>query len=133
MTATYPVKHISISINKPADEVYKYASNPESWPAWIDFIESVVKENNTWFAVSELGRVQVRFVPENNFGIIDHWVTLPDATTVYNPMRVIQNGQGSEFAFSLYKMPYMTDDAFEQDAKAVMNDLKTLKQILENE
>lgn len=28
--AAYPVEHISISINKPADKVYRYASNPEN-------------------------------------------------------------------------------------------------------
>lgn len=27
--------------------------HPENWPAWTDFIQSVVKENNTWFAVSD--------------------------------------------------------------------------------
>ncbi|MFC3198203.1 hypothetical protein ACFOET_11330 [Parapedobacter deserti] len=129
--STYAVKHISISINKPADEVYSYASNPENWPAWTNFIQSVVKENSTWFAVSDLGRIKVEFVPDNNFGIIDHWVTLTDGTIVYNPMRVIENNQGSEFVFTLFRMPYMTEEAFEQDATAVMNDLKTLKKILE--
>lgn len=44
--ATYPVKHICVSINKPADEVYRYASNPENSPVWTDFIKSVIKENN---------------------------------------------------------------------------------------
>lgn len=128
---TYHLKYISISINKPANEVYRYASNPKNWPAWTVFIRSVVKENNTWFAVSDLGRIKIEFVPENNFGIIDHWVTLANGTTVYNPMRVIENGQGSEFVFTLFRMPYMTEEIFEQDAMAVMNDLKTLKKILE--
>ena len=130
---TYPVKFISISINKPFDEVYRYASNPENWPAWTDFIQSVVKENNTWLAVSDLGRIKVEFVPDNNFGIIDHWVTLTDGTIVYNPMRVIKNGQGSEFVFTLFRMHYITEEGYEQDEVAVMNDLKTLKQILEKE
>ncbi len=48
-------------------------------------------------------------------------------------MRVIKNGQGSEFAFTLFRMPYMTEEAFGRDAIAVMNDLKALKKILEKE
>lgn len=35
--------------------------------------------------------------------------------------------------FTLFKMHYMTEEAFEQDAMAVMNDLKVLKEILEKE
>jgi len=130
---TYPTKYISVSINKPAHEVYRYASNPENWSVWTAFIQSVVKEKNIWYAVSDLGKIKVEFVTDNKFGIIDHWVTLKNGTTVYNPMRVMGNGQGSEFVFTLFRMPYMTEEAFEQDAIAVTNDLKTLKEILEKE
>ncbi|MFC3199571.1 hypothetical protein ACFOET_18285 [Parapedobacter deserti] len=59
----------------------------------------------------------------------DHWVTLPDGTIVYNPMRVIENGQGSEINFTLYWMPNRTEEEFEQDAKAVSEDLKRLEKI----
>lgn len=31
---TFLAKHISVSINRPAKEVYYYASNPENLPEW---------------------------------------------------------------------------------------------------
>lgn len=131
---TYPVKNISISINKPADEVYQYASAPENFPLWVEFIKSMTKEaGNIWFAETDLGNIKIEFVPENEFGIIDHLVTLPDNSTVNNFMRVIANGKGSELVFTLFWMPDRTEEEFNQDAKLVESDLKKIKQILETE
>lgn len=131
---TYPVKNISISINKPADEVYQFASNPENFPMWIEFIKSVTKEDeNIWFAETDLGDIKIEFVQKNKLGIIDHVVTLPDGSAINNPMRVITNGKGSELGFTLFWMPNRTEEEFNQDAKLVENDLQRVKEILESE
>jgi hypothetical protein len=66
--------------------------------------------------------------PRNDFGIIDHHVTLPNGKTVYNPMRVIANNKDCEFSFTLFWMPGKTEKEFDEDAKAVINDLRTLKE-----
>jgi uncharacterized membrane protein len=31
---TFKSLHISVSINRPADQVYEFASNPENLPQW---------------------------------------------------------------------------------------------------
>lgn len=46
-------------------------------------------------------------------------------------MRVVPNGDGSEFLFSLFRQPGMSDEAFAKDKAAVEKDLKTLKDLLE--
>ena len=46
-------------------------------------------------------------------------------------MRVVPNGEGSEFVFTLIRRPGMSDGQFAQDKAAVENDLKTLKDLLE--
>ena len=48
-------------------------------------------------------------------------------------MRVVPNGAGSEFTFTLIQQPGMSDQQFEEDAQAVAHDLRTLKTILESE
>jgi hypothetical protein len=58
-------------------------------------------------------------------------VTFTNGETVYNPMRVIANNKGCEFSFTLFWMPGKTEKEFNEDAKAVTNDLQTLKKILE--
>lgn len=131
---TYPVKTISISINKSAGKVYEFASNPANFPIWVAFIKSMKKETeNVWLAETDLGNIKIQFVPKNEFGIIDHLVTLPDGSTVNNPMRVIENGKGSELVFTLFWMPNRTEEEFNQDAKMVEKDLTKIKTVLETE
>jgi hypothetical protein len=71
------------------------------------------------------------FAPRNDFGVLDHDVTLPSGETVYNPLRVIRDGAGCEVVFTLRKGPEMSEESFERDADAVAKDLATLKALLE--
>lgn len=79
-----------------------------------------------------MGRVTFAFVSRNEYGVLDHDVTLPSGETVYNPMRVIADGTGCEVVFTLRRQPGMTDDDFARDADAVSADLATLKRVLED-
>ena len=67
----------------------------------------------------------------NDYGVLDHDVTLPSGEIIYNPMRVTKDGSGSEVVFTLRRLPGMSDEDFERDAKAVAADLARLKQVLE--
>jgi hypothetical protein len=37
----------------------------------------------------------------NDFGVLDHVVALPSGESVYNPLRVIPDGEASEVVFTL--------------------------------
>lgn len=128
---TYPVKHISISIDRPAGEVYQFASNPENFSKWVAFIKTLTRRGDFWEATTDIGDIKIKWPGQNDFGIMDHTVTLANGETVANPMRVVANGDGCEFMFTLFRMPGRTDQEFEGDAKAVMADLKKLREILE--
>jgi hypothetical protein len=78
-----------------------------------------------------MGRIKVKFAEKNLLGVLDHEVTLPSGDTVYNPMRVIPNADGSELIFTVFQRPEMSDEMFADDTKAVARDLKTLKTLLE--
>jgi hypothetical protein len=78
-----------------------------------------------------MGRVTVDFAERNGLGALDHVVTLPPGKSVYNPVRVIPDGDASEVVFTLRQRPGMTDVQFNQDADAVRADLDALKHILE--
>jgi carbon monoxide dehydrogenase subunit G len=128
---TYPVKNISISINRPPAEVYQFASNPENFPRWVAFVKRITRQGDLWVGETDLGVIKIKFTPQNNFGIIDHQVTLANGETVNNPIRVIANNEGCEFVFSLFRMPGRTDAEYNEDANSVKNDLQTLKNIME--
>ena len=128
---TYPVKNISISINRPARDVYQFASQPENFPKWVAFIQSIARRGDLWIGKTNQGNIQIKWPTPNEFGILDHEVTFADGKTVDNPMRVITNNKGCEFVFTLFRMPGKTTAEFEEDAKLVAADLRTLKKIME--
>jgi hypothetical protein len=132
ISMTFMAKHISVSINRSAAQVYEFASNPENLPKWAAGLSgSIKKVNEDWIAEAPMGRVKVQFAEKNQFGVLDHDVTLPSGVKVYNPMRVFPNNDGSELVFTLYRRPDMSDQEFAEDAKAVEKDLAKLKTLLE--
>lgn len=131
--STFKSLHISVSISRPAEEVYGFASNPENLPKWATGLSGSIKSvNGDWIAESQMGKVKVRFAEKNKFGVLDHDVTLPSGETFYNPMRVFPNGGGSEVVFTLYQRHGMSDSMLAEDARAVKKDLQKLKALLES-
>ena len=127
------VKHISQSIPFAPEKVYAFAANPENLPRWAGGLSSgITKSGNDWWADSPMGKVKVHFADKNAFGVMDHDVTLPDGTTVHNPLRVLPSPGGSEVVFTLFKLPGVSEEDFNRDANSVTSDLKKLKTILES-
>ncbi|KSB88807.1 polyketide cyclase [Caulobacter vibrioides] len=131
----HPCRPISIGVARPADAVQAYAADPENMADWAagigDGLRRAPGEDGVWIADTPAGEVRVRFSPDNPFGVLDHWVTLPDGTEISVPLRVVANGDGAEVTLTLFRLPDMDDAAFERDAAAVTRDLETLKAKLE--
>ena len=124
--------HLSTYIERPAAEVYAYVVNPANLPNWATGLSgSIEQRDGRWFAESPMGDIEVRFVPENPYFVLDHEVRLSDGTTFNNPMRVIDHGTGCEVVFTLLRRSDQSDDDYEADATAIRTDLATLKELLE--
>jgi hypothetical protein len=124
---------ISVPINRPPAEVDGFASSPENLPQWVrSFCQSITKSGDAWFMETPDGQVGIRFAAANEFGVLDHVVTLPDGRSILNPMRVVANGEGSEVLFTLFQLPEMSDEEFARDAGMVEADLNSLKWVLED-
>lgn len=125
-------RHVSISIRRPAHEVYRFASDPQNLPLWASGLGgSIRKDGGEWIADGPVGAVKVRFAEPNDLGVLDHEVELPTGETFHNPLRVVPNGAGSEVTFTLFHPPDVSDEKFAQDAETVAKDLRTLKKLLE--
>lgn len=123
---------ISIPINRPASEVYEFASNPANLPSWVrSFCLSVKRSGDDWLMETPTGFIAIRFAPRNDFGVLDHVVTLPDGQSFLNPMRVVSNGDGSEIMFTLFQTDGMTHEQFAKDSKMIAADLQALKAVME--
>jgi hypothetical protein len=124
--------HISERIDRPVDEVYAYVVDPANLPDWAPGLGSAVENvDGRWYVATPMGRVGFAFVERNAHGVLDHEVTLPSGEVIYNPMRVIPDGDGCEAVFTLRRMPDVSDEEFERDANAVADDLARLKKIVE--
>lgn len=133
MTPPRQAKHISVTINRSAQAVYAFAANPANLPKWASGLSTgtVQSDGDSVVVDSPMGRIRVRFAPQNDFGVLDHDVILESGETFHNPMRVVPNGDGSEVTFMLFRQSTMTDEKFEEDATWVMKDLMRLKSLLE--
>ncbi|MBU2668433.1 SRPBCC family protein [Actinoplanes bogorensis] len=130
---TTDTAHLAERIDRPANDVYAYVSDPANLIAWAPGLgSSVDRIDGAWFVRSDLlGRVRVEFAPKNGFGVLDHVVTLESGEQFLNPVRVVPYGEGSEIVFSVRRMPGTSDEDFAADTGRVSADLARLKEILE--
>lgn len=125
---------VSVEIDAPPQTVYRCVRDPDQLPRWAAGIcKSVTVHNGVWHVETggEFGTVILAFCPDNEFGVLDHRVTLPDGRSQDNPVRVVANGDGSELMFTVFQTEGMSDAAFIKDVQAVTRDLKTIKALLE--
>ena len=129
----HDVHHVSIYIARRPTAVYEFASDPKNLPRWAAGLarSEVRRDGDEWVVDAPFGKVRVRFAERNSFGVMDHDVKLESGVTVHNAVRVVPNGEGSEFVFTLIRQPGMSDGQLAKDKAAVENDLKTLKDLLE--
>ncbi|MGB3257428.1 MAG: SRPBCC family protein [Ornithinimicrobium sp.] len=125
-------RHLSCVIRVGPKAVYAFASDPDNLPAWSAGLahSEVTRHDDVLSVDSPMGRVVVRFLPRNDFGILDHDVTLPSGATITNPFRVLAHPDGSEVLFTVRQIE-MTDDEFERDCTTVLEDLTRLKTLVE--
>ena len=125
--------HVSTTIECSAGDLYAYASSPLNLSTWAAGLahRDVELIDGRWVVDSSMGRVVVAFAPSNDFGVLDHDVTLPDGETVHNPMRVIPNGDGCDVVFTVHRRTGMSATDLAADVEAVAADLASLRALME--
>lgn len=124
------------ALDVPATQVYAYVRQMENLPQWASGLASGIRQDadGRWVADSPMGRVSVLMAPRNDFGVLDHDVTLPDGSTVHNALRVVPAGDdGSVLSFVLVRLAGVSQADFDQDVAHIEHDLKALKGLLEND
>jgi len=125
-------RHLSVVVERDPVDVYEFARTAENLPLWASGLaqSEIVRDGDGALADSPMGRVRFVFAPRNEYGVLDHDVTLPSGETVTNPLRVIAHPDGAELIFTLRELAD-DDAAFEADAAMVEADLARLKELLE--
>lgn len=130
---SWQARHLSIAIERSADEVYDFISQPQNLALWASGLGTVHFINGEWIAHGGNGDMRLRFTERNRYGVLDHWLTTADGAEIYVPLRLIANGGGSELILTLLRQADMTDEKFAADTDWVMRDLAALKQRMEPE
>jgi hypothetical protein len=126
------MRTISVSVRREWRAVYDFVRRPENFARWASgAARSLRREGDQWVADGPDGRAVLRFAGPNEFGVLDHWVTLASGAELHMPVRVVPNGSGAEVTFTLFRQPGMSDDIFARDAAWVTKDLAALKALLE--
>lgn len=124
-------RHLTITIACPLAKAYAFLSDPANLAQWASGLGALRPVDDRWVAETADGSLVLHFAPPNPFGVLDHWVTLPDASELYIPLRVVAHGDGCELTLALFRQPGMDDARFEADAAWVLRDLATAKALLE--
>ena len=132
MTKAYAAQVVSESLDLPSRQVYDYARRMENLPSWASGLAAgITQRDGAWFAASPMGEVRIDMAEPNDFGVLDHDVTLPDGSRVHNAMRVTPCGEGSLLSFVVLRLPGVAQAAFDADVAHVRKDLAALKKLLE--
>lgn len=134
---TAEARTLSMCIRRCPTAVYEFMANPYNLPLWASGLGSSIRAGASadqgWIAETEQGAITIHFSPINDFGVLDHVVTLTSGVSLFVPMRVLINGNGSEVLLTLFRQQNMSDERFEMDAEWVVRDLMALKQLLESD
>lgn len=130
----HPTMTISVQIARSPAAVYAYVANLNNLPAWATtFCRSIRHGEAGWLMETSLGSMAIRLAPENDLGVLDHYLTPLGGETLYVPLRVVANGSGSELLFTLFRLPGVSDADFAADSALVRQDLESLKGLLERQ
>lgn len=127
-------RHLSVWVDVPARTAYSLMADVTQLPRWAAGLAGAQPRpvGDHWVVDSPMGEVQVWFAPPNDFGVVDHEVTLPNGEKVDNPLRVIAyDPESCEVIFTVRQRPGMTAQEFDGDVAAVERDLRALKELLE--
>ncbi|MFE5322374.1 hypothetical protein ACFQ88_27225 [Paenibacillus sp. NPDC056579] len=134
MAAIANARTLSVSIERTPVQVYDYVFELQHFPEWAtSFSLSIQPSHDGWWVVTTPdGPMNLKLVERNEFGVLDHHVYVGDGQPIMNAMRVVANGSGSEFLFTMFQQPGMSDEQFAHDAGMVERDLHSLKKVLES-
>jgi len=122
------------SIDAAPERVMAFLGNPENLPRWaVGFAKSIRKDEEGWVVTTSSGEVGIRVEADPSSGVVDFFMFLAPGVEAIAGSRVLPRGGGSEYVFTQFQPPGMSDEVFEKNVQAVTHELTVLKALLEVE
>ncbi|WBQ03529.1 SRPBCC family protein [Kribbella sp. CA-293567] len=131
MHTNYLIAHTrSITIAAPPETVFDLVSNPVTLPDWAPgFARTVRPDGNHWVVENAQGEARIRFETSRDQGTVD--LGPADAPSPGAFTRVLPNGTGSEFQFTLLFPPDTPEEAIVQQLVVVETELEAVRALCE--
>ncbi len=124
----------SVTINCPVGRVFAFIADPVNLPLWSkSFCLSIHPDQGQWVAETPQGPIKIRIATHRQLGIADQFLSPAPGVEFMIPTRVVPNGLGAEFIFTLFQPDHLSDDEYLQEVALVEHELQLLKQLLENQ
>ena len=124
----------TISIEAPAERVVAFLGDPVNLPRWaVGFAKAVHQTANGWVVRTGSAEMGIRIDADARRGTVDFWMSPAPGIELLAPSRVVPRGPGSEFVFTQFQAPGMSDEAFASSMETLRHELVVLKALLEVE
>ena len=124
----------TVSIEAPAHEVVTFLGDPANLTRWaVGFAKAVHETPGGWMVQTGSGEMGVRIDADSHRGTVDFWMSPAPGVELLAPSRVVSRGSASEFVFTQFQTPGMSDEAFASSVDTLKHELIVLKALLEVE
>ena len=113
-------------------EVFEYVRVPENQPRWaLNFVRSTRPTGGGRYVMeTPAGPMTYRVEADPHRGTVDFIFEGPQGESLL-PARVVPQGKGSIFTFTITRAPEMDDQAWEAGRRGMDEELAHLKRLLE--
>ncbi len=120
----------TISVDAPPEAVLELVADPRNLPRWApDFAETVRPDGDAWLVGTGAGETRIMVRVSREHGTVDLLgATDPDRGAF---SRVVPNGHGSEFLFTLFFGNGTDESAIARQMAIVEGELRTVRALCE--
>lgn len=122
----------TITIQTDCKKVYDFLKNPANLPKWaVVFCRALRSEGSEWIVTTSDGEMKIRYDTDAKRGVIDMYVSPEPGVESPAFTRVVPNGQGTEYIFTLFQPPGMPEEVFAGQIKGLKQEFGVLKELME--
>ena len=109
------------------EEAFSFLAQPENLPRWaVGFARGIRREGDDWIVQTAQGEMPVRVVADAQRGTIDFHMKAATGIEAIAYSRVLPNDSSTEYVFTQFQMPGMTDEVFAGQRAALAEELAIL-------
>lgn len=120
----------SIELAAAPTEVVRFLAQPANLPRWAyNYASEIKRQGKVWLAATSMGEMEIEIEADEDRGTVDIHSRQGDTVSIAYG-RVIPNGTGSEYLFTMVQGPDVPDEVFASWPAALEQELARLADLL---